>query len=150
RRLDRMSKGKGVSDRAVARGAAGQACGRVEGGARHQRLDALVHVTKALLQPNHGLAVGGETEMPGLDDAGMNWADGNLVEALAGGGQEGVRHPLRRSVTAFSERVLHIPKAEIKPRPRVGQADRFETIEIAHRTLQTNGRRVQRPNGRKM
>ncbi len=58
----------------------------VSGGARHQRLDALVHVAKALLQPNYRLAVGGKTEMPGLDDAGMNRTDGNLMQALARGG----------------------------------------------------------------
>src|SRR5262249_60501017 len=100
-------------------GAAGQARGRVEGGARHQRLDALVHVTKALLQPNHRLAVGGETEMPGLDDAGMNRADGNLVQALTGGGQEGGRRPPRRGGTAVSRRAPHTPKAHVKPTPRV-------------------------------
>ncbi len=135
RRLDRMSKSKRVSDRAVARGAPCQARRRVETGARHQRLDAFVHVTKALLQPNHRLAVSRKTEMPGLDDAGMNRTDGNLVQALAGGGQEGVRCAPRRSVAALSERVLHIPKAEIEPRPRVGAADRFEPVKIAHRTL---------------
>ena len=31
--------------------------------ARHQRLDALVHIAEPLLQPHHGLAVGGEAEM---------------------------------------------------------------------------------------
>src|SRR5262249_56964260 len=111
-------------------------------------LDGLVHVTKALLQPNHRLAVGGETEMPGLDDAGMNRADGNLVQALTDGRQEGVRRAPCRSVTAFSERMLHIPKAEVEPRPRVGRADRLEAVEVAHRTLQANGRRGERPHGR--
>src|SRR5262245_11823714 len=125
-----MSKSKRVSDRAVARGAPCQARRRVEAGACHQRLDAFMHVTKALLQPNHRLAVSGKTEMPGLDDAGMNRADRNLVQALTGGGQKGVRVAPRRSVTAFSERVLHIPTAEIEPRPRVGGADRFEAVEI--------------------
>src|SRR5215831_17516170 len=144
-----MSKSKRVSDRAVAGGAPCQAHRRVEAGARHQRLDAFMHVTKALLQPNHRLAVGGKTKMSGLDDAGMNRADGNLVQALPGGGQEGVRRAPCRSVTAISERVLHIPKAEIEPRPRVGRADRFEPVEIAHRTLQANGRRMERPDGRK-
>ena len=65
----------------------------------------------------------------------MNRADGNLVQALAGGRQEAVRCAPRRSVAALSERVLHIPKAEIEPRPRVGAADRFEPVKIAHRTL---------------
>src|SRR6516165_11727673 len=148
--LDRMCKGQRVSDRAVARGAPCQARRRVEARARHQRLDAFVHVTEALLQPNHRLAVSGKTKMSGLDDAGMNRADGNLVQALAGGGQEGIRRAPRRSVAAISERVLDIPKAEIKPRPRVGRADRFESIKIAHRTLQANGWRMERPDGWKM
>src|SRR6266446_2441207 len=56
----------------------------------------------------------------------------------------------RRSVAAFSERLLHIPKAEIEPRPRVGRADRFEAVEISHRTLRANVRGVQRPDGREM
>src|SRR5262249_59593596 len=122
---------------------------RAEAGARHQRLDAFVHVTETLLQPNHRLAVRGKTEMSGLDDAGMNRADGNLVQTLADGGQEGVRRAPRRSVAAISERVLHIPKAEIEPRPCVRGADRFEAVEIAHRTLQANGRRMGRADGRK-
>src|SRR5262249_61052680 len=91
----------------------------------------------------------GKTERPGPDEAGMNRAGGNLVQALPGGGQEGVRRAPRRSVAAISERVLHIPKAKVEPRPHVGRADRFEPIEIAHRTLQANGRRMQRPDGRK-
>ena len=48
-----------------------------------QPVDALVHVAEPLLQPRHGLAVGGEAEMAGLDDAGMHRPDRNLVQALA-------------------------------------------------------------------
>ncbi len=62
----------------------------------HQRLDALVDVAQALLQPHHGLAVGGEAEMAGLDDAGVDRADRDLVQALALGRQEGVGVGARR------------------------------------------------------
>ena len=60
----------------------------VEVGAGHQPLDALVDVAEPLLEPHDGLAVGGEAEMPGLDDAGMHRADRDLVQALALGRQE--------------------------------------------------------------
>ena len=53
-------------------------------------VDALVHIAQPLLEPHHGLAVGGEAEMAGLDDAGVHRADRNLVQVLALGGQEGV------------------------------------------------------------
>ncbi len=118
--LDRMGKGERISDCAVARGPTGQACRRIDAGARHQRLDALVHVAKALLQSNHRLAVGRKTEMPGFDDAGMNRADGNLVQTFARNGQECIRRAGLQRVTAMPERALHIPKAEIEPRPHVG------------------------------
>src|SRR5262249_41647259 len=101
-----------------------------------------------MIEANGGVGVGGKTEMAGVDDAGMNRADGNLVQAFTGGGQEGVRDAPRGSVTAFSERVPHIPTAEIEPGPRVRGADRFEAVEIAHRALQANGRRVEGPNGK--
>ena len=118
--FQRMRKGERISDRAVARGPAGQACRRIEAGAHHQRLDALVHVAKTLLQSNHRLAVGGKTEMPGFDDAGMNRADGNLVQTFARNGQECIRRAGLRRLTAMPERALHVPKAEIEPRPHVG------------------------------
>ena len=48
-----------------------------------QPLDALVGVAEPLFQPHHRLAVGGEAEMAGLDDAGMHRPDRDLVQAVA-------------------------------------------------------------------
>ena len=62
--------------------------GLVDRSARAERLDALVHIAQPLLQPGDGLAVGGEAEMAGLDDAGMNGADRDLMQARAFNGQE--------------------------------------------------------------
>jgi hypothetical protein len=47
-----------------------------------------VRVTQPLFQPDDGLAVGGEAEMTGLDDAGVDRPDRNLVQAFALGRQE--------------------------------------------------------------
>src|SRR4249919_1084733 len=77
RGFDRLREGERVSDGAVARGAAG-------------KLRALVHITEPLFESHHRLAVGGEAEMPWLDDAGMDRADRNLVQILSLNGQEGV------------------------------------------------------------
>src|SRR5215470_19305621 len=141
-----MRKGKRVRDRTVAGRAASQPCGRLEAGARHQRLDALVHVAKALLQPNHGLAVGGEAEMAGLDDAGMNRTDRDLVKAVTRDRQEDIGRSGRRPTAALSERVLQIPETKIEPRSRVRQADRLKAVKVAQRALETNGRRMKRPD----
>ena len=116
--------------------------------ARHQPVDALVDVAQALLEPHHRLAVGGEAEMPGLDDPGVHRADRNLMQVLAFDRQKGVARTLRRRGAARPERMLHIPEPEIEPGPRVGQANRLDAEEIAECTFQPDGGRVQRPNGR--
>ena len=99
----------------------------------HQMIDALVHVAKALFEPHHRFAIGGEAEMARLDDAGVNRADGNLMQAFAFHRQERIGGRIRTMV---------------EPRARVGQSDRLESEQIARRTLQANGRRVQCANGR--
>ena len=90
RGLDRVRKRQRIGDGAVAGGAAGEPRGVVEVRTRHQRLDAFMHVAQPLLEPHDGLAVGGEAEMSGLDDAGMHRADRDLVQVLALGRQERV------------------------------------------------------------
>jgi hypothetical protein len=47
-----------------------------------------VDVAEPLLEPDHRLAVGGEAEMAGLDDAGMDRADRNLVQASPSAGRK--------------------------------------------------------------
>src|SRR5215510_10345249 len=138
-----MSERERVGDRAVSRGAAGQPRGLVEGCARHQPFDALVHVAEALFQPHHRLAAGGEAEVPGLDDAGVHRTDRDLVQALALDRQEDVGRWWRR-LTALPERMLHVPEAEIEPGPGIGQAYRLDAVEVAQRALQPDRGRMQR------
>ena len=83
-----LREGKGIGHRAVAGGAPGQLRRVVERGAGAQLLDALVHIAEPLLQPHDMFAIGGETEMSGLDDAGMHRADRDLMQAFALGWQE--------------------------------------------------------------
>ena len=95
RGFHRAREGEGVGNGAVARGAAGEARRLLERRAMHQCVDALVHVAQALLQPHHGLAIGGEAEMARLDDAGVHRTDRNLVQALAFHRQERIGGRIR-------------------------------------------------------
>ena len=89
--LDGAGEGDGVGDGAVARYAAGELGGLVQRGAGEQAVDAFVHVAEPLFQPHHGLAVAGEAEMAGLDDAGVHGTDRDLVQRRADGREECVR-----------------------------------------------------------
>ena len=93
-------EGIGIGDRAVAGAAAGKLGGAFEGSARHQALDALVHIAEALLQAHHVLAIGGEAEVARLDDAGMHGTDRDLVQALAFHRQERIRRRAFARVSA--------------------------------------------------
>ena len=90
-----------------------------------------MHVAQPLLEPHNSLAVGGEAEMAGLDDAGMHWPDRNLVEALAFRRQERIGQTLDRSGRARAERMADAPEAEVEPRPRIRQTDRLQAMKSA-------------------
>ncbi len=77
--LGGTGEGQGVGHGAVARDAAGEPSALGEIGTLEQPLDALVDVAQPLLEAGDGLAIGGEAEMAGLDDAGMDRADRDLV-----------------------------------------------------------------------
>src|ERR1700731_2449521 len=100
-------------------------------------------VTQALFEPNHRLAIGGEAEVPGFDDAGVNRTDRNAGQAFALHRQERVSRLFARLLRGRAERMLHIPKTEIEPRPRIRRADRLEAIEALDRALEPDGRRMQ-------
>jgi hypothetical protein len=85
RRLDGAGEGEGIGDRAVARYTSRETCRRINGRAHHQGLYALVRITEPFFEPHDRLAAGGEAEMPRFDDARMDRADGDLVQALAFG-----------------------------------------------------------------
>jgi hypothetical protein len=86
RRLDCLSKSERVGNGAVAGDAASELGSSVEIGTSHQALNSLVNVAKPFLKPNHRLAICREAEMAGLDDAGMDRTDRDLVHAFAFGG----------------------------------------------------------------
>jgi hypothetical protein len=88
RGFDRPRKSNGISHSAVARHALGQAGCLLEFGTGHETLDAAMDIAQPLLEPDDGLAAGGEAEMARLDDSGMYRSDRDLVEAFAIGWQE--------------------------------------------------------------
>ncbi len=90
-RFERVSKSERIGDGAVARCAAREPCRPLEGGPRHERLNSLVHVTEALFQPYHRLAIRGKAKMSGLDNSRMHRSHWNLMQALAFDRQEVVR-----------------------------------------------------------
>ena len=142
--LDRMRKGERIGDGAVAGRAAGETECLVERRARHERLDAFVHIAQALFQPHHGFSVGRETEMPGFDDAGMHRSDRNLVQAFALRGQESIGGGGSRRGGRGGKRMRYSPEAEIEPRPCIRQADRLQAEQAADCAFQPYRRRVAR------
>ena len=112
--------------------------------ARHQAVDALVHVAQPLLQPHHRLAVGGEAEMAGLDDAGVHRPDRDLVHRRAFGRMEGVGVAGCRRGLAPAERVPHAPAAVVEPAARIGRVLGLQPVEVADGALQPQGGRMQR------
>ncbi len=120
-------EGKGHGNRTVAGDAGCNACGRAEVSTNTERFNAFVHITKPLFEPHHCLAICSETEMTGLDDAGVNGTDGNLVQAFALNGKK--RIGLMRNTYALSRRPL--PGAMIEPVSLVGQVFRNDTLQFA-------------------
>ena len=144
RGLDRPRESEAVGDGAVAGDAGREPRRLVERRSRYQRLDALVRIAEALLEPNDRFAVGGETEMAGLDDAGVHWSDRNLVQALALGGQKGIRRRLLVSILAGAERAPRAPASMVKPWPRVRKTLRDQPVKVMQGAFEPDRRRVQR------
>ena len=110
----------------------------------HQPVGALVHIAEPLFEPHHRLAVGGEAEMPWLDDAGMDRADRDLVQILSFHGQELVRIGFDRALPRLAERLGHAPEAEIEPVPRIRRAGGFEAVKVGDGALEPDRRRMMR------
>ena len=147
RGFDGLREGKGIGDRAVAGGAAGELRRLVERGAGHQRFDALVHIAEPLLQPHDVFAIGGEAEMSRLDDAGMHRTDRDLMQAFAFRRQEGVGRGLAARA-ALAERMAHVPESEIEPAARVGRAVGVQAEQIADGAFEPDRRRMARADAR--
>src|SRR5689334_8152763 len=89
-----------------------------------------MHIAEPLLEPRHRLAIGGEAEMPWLDNAGVNGPDRDLMQVLALDRQEGIGLlPLPASPLG-AERLGYAPEAEIEPAARVGRAGRLQPIKV--------------------
>ena len=104
-----------------------------------------MHIAEPLFEPHHRLAVGGETEMPWLDDAGMDGPDRDLVQILSFDGQELVRIGFNRALPRLAERACVTPQ---KPRSsqclRIRRAGRFEAIKVGDGALEPDRRRMMR------
>src|SRR6185312_2164035 len=130
-----------IGDRAIARDAAGELRTALEAFALHQPFDSLMHVAQAFFEPHHRLAIGGEAEMAGLDDSGVNRSNRNLMEALAFDRKERVSRE-RAGLCGGAERRGYAPASVIEPRPGVGRALRLQAEEILDRALEADRRRM--------
>ena len=98
--------------------------------------DALVHVTKPLLEAHDGLAVGGEAEVAGLDDAGVHGPDGDLMHRRAFGCKKRITIAAGRRRCPIAERVAQTPASVVEPAPIIGAAFGLQPIEVADGALQ--------------
>ncbi len=109
-----------------------------------------MHITEPFFEPGHGFAVGREAEMAGLDDAGVDRADRDLVQAMAAHRQEFVIGwvPARRR-SSRTERSAQAPLAMIEPRAVIGRIRRYVTVEVAYGPFEPDRRRMEPANRRK-
>src|SRR3984885_9158602 len=90
RAFDRAGESDRIGDRTVAGGPGRQLRRPIERSAGHQRLDAFMRISQSFLKANDRLAAGVKTKMPRLYNAGMHWADWNLMQPFSLGRQESV------------------------------------------------------------
>src|SRR5215470_4093402 len=145
-RFDCMREGDAVGNGAVARSAPSKLCRTLDGRAGHERFNAFMDVAEALLEPRNGFASRGEAEVAGLDDSGMHRADRYLMQVLAFYREKCVSRSSNRSCAARTQRMPHVPKAEIEPRPRVRSTNWFEPVQTENRAFGPDGGRMHRAN----
>src|SRR5579871_1590803 len=120
-----------------------------EGCAGQQGIDALVHITKAFLEPRYGFAIGREAEMTRLDNAGMHRADRDLVEAVSVHSLEFIiGRVATRARDPRTERSVEAPLAMIEPRAAVERIQRHMTVKVAYCPLEPDCRRMEPADGR--
>ena len=142
RRLDSAGKGASIGHGRIAGAAAGEARRLFEIGTLDQAFDALMDIAKPFLEPHDGLAVGAEAEMARLDDAGMDRADGDLVNVLPFHRQEGIAGRRFRRWMTCAERRADAPSAVVEPGPPVRQAGGNKAEEIGCSALQPDRGRM--------
>ncbi len=113
---------------------------RVRSAPAIRRVDALMDIAEPFLQPHDGLAAGVKAEMAGFDDSGMHRPDGNLMQARAFRGEEGVRRRRGRARLAGAEGMADRPAAVIEPWPRIARADRREAVKVARARVRGGSR----------
>jgi hypothetical protein len=138
-----------VSDRRVARHALGErhAVNRLT--AREEALRALVCEIQTGPHLDDGLAEDAEAEMTGLNDAGMDGTDGNLIDALALHFRERKRPAVigkRRGQPVLAQGTVRLrPEAVPHERPRVRMTTRHDAGDRASRVrsaMEANARRA--------
>src|SRR5258708_8946953 len=88
--------------------------------------------------------------MAGLEDAGVDRADGDLVQAMSVHRQEFVIGwvPARRK-SSGAERSVKTPLAVVEPSAVVGRVRRHMTVKVAYRPFEPDRRRVEPADRRK-
>ena len=109
---------------------------RSTGALSHKMRDALVHVAEPLLEAHDGLAVGGEAEVAGLDDAGVYRPDGDLMHRRAFGRMERIAIAAGRRRCPVAVRMAQTPAPMVEPAPVIGAAVGLQPIEVADGALQ--------------
>ena len=141
RSFDCARKSGCISDRTIAGYAAGQFGCAFDIGTLQKAFDALVGVAEPGFQADYGFSVRVEAKVSRLDDARVDWSDGNLMQAFAFGGQEAIG-PSVRAWSVRSQRMTHTPATMIEPGTRVGCILRFNPKQIADGAFQPNRRRM--------
>ncbi len=114
------------------------------------RLDALVRIAQPFLQADDRLAACVKTKMPRLYNAGMDWADRNLMQPFSLGRQERVRRNSSGRWRSSAKRREDRPSSMVQPGPRIRRADRVIPEQIPYRALKANRWGVISPDRRKL
>ena len=142
--LDGQAVGEVVADRAVSRDALGERDGRLNVASLEEPLDAPVHEPQPRLHLEDRLADDRESEVPGLDEAGVDRTDGDLVDAGAFDLDEGER----TRVGAHRWRLTGVVKHRVPPlgpvlvedeRPKEGVPDRHDPEQVVDLAFEAAG-----------
>jgi len=132
-----------VRHRAVAADARGQAQQTRRVTPTGDALHAAVHIAEAQFQLQCTLTHAGETEMPRLDDAGMDRADGHLVHGATGHARErvsGIGRGVRRCWCRRRQGIVVLaPGLMPQPATAGGMANEDHAQQIVPATLAARG-----------